>query len=188
MPVRSPRNKGVDTCAMDAYNGGQQHRKTITPTATKGTPMTDSCKLCGRGTGVHWHHEIPQAYGGVNGPQTPLCGGHHTLVHNLALELYRTKDEQALRIPPDIPKDRRPELLRLVRTIVIARQKYEEARSKGKAPKRGAVMKLDSKRATRLETMARLMNCSQQDVANAAIDRLYQSLTAKAGKEQLQNG
>jgi hypothetical protein len=151
--------------------------------------MTDACKLCPRTTGIHWHHEIPQAYGGVNGPQSPLCGGHHTLVHNLALELYRHGDEGRLLVPADVPAARRPELLRLVRTIVIARRAYERARKHGIAPKKGTAVKLDSKRATRLETMARLLNCSQQAAVNEAIDRLYQSVTArKAAKEQLQNG
>ena len=148
------------------------------------------CKICGMQSGIDWHHEIPRAYGGVDGPQTALCSGHHSLVHNLALSLYKHGDEGSLVIPRDVPQGKRGELLRLVRTIVIARRQYESARNQGKAPKRGATVTLDSKRATRLEDLARLLNCSQKDAVGTAIDRLHQSLTARAvakPKEQLRN-
>lgn len=148
------------------------------------------CQLCSMTSGVDMHHEVPRAYGGEHGPQVPLCSGHHTLVHNLALQLYRHGDEGRLRIPPDVPAESRPELLRLVRTIVVGRRAYERARQRGAAPKRGGVVKLRSQAATRLEACARLLNCSQQDAVEVAINRLYQSLTgraqAAAKKEQLQ--
>lgn len=147
--------------------------------------LTDTCKICNMQSGIDWHHEIPQAYGGLHGPQSPLCSGHHSLIHNLALKLYKHGDEGQLVIPLDVPKDKRGEVIRLVRVIVIARKRYEAAKAAGKAPKKGSVVKLDSKRSQRLETCARLLNCSQQDAARTAIDRLYQSLTARP-KEQLQ--
>lgn len=33
------------------------------------------------------HHVIPQAYGGVDGPQVSLCSSHHDLLHFIALRL-----------------------------------------------------------------------------------------------------
>lgn len=49
------------------------------------------CWVCGERDGIHDHHVIPQAYGGVNGPQVTVCATHHTMIHTLAL---RANNEQ----------------------------------------------------------------------------------------------
>lgn len=137
------------------------------------------CKVCDHTSGVDGHHEIPQAYGGTNGPVTDLCSGHHSLIHNLALQLYRGRDESKLIIPKDVPVKNHNEVLRLVRTIVIARDNYEKAKSKGLAPRKGSALKIDGKRMTRVDALVKILGGSQRDVVHMAIDRLYQSLVSK---------
>jgi hypothetical protein len=44
------------------------------------------CWVCRSTDGKNHHHVIPQAYGGVNGPQVTLCATHHTLIHTQALK------------------------------------------------------------------------------------------------------
>ena len=58
--------------------------------------ILDHCWACKRRDGLHDHHIVPQAYGGVDGPQVTLCGSHHTLIHEVAL---KPKQEWAQRIP-----------------------------------------------------------------------------------------
>jgi hypothetical protein len=48
--------------------------------------ILEHCWICPTHEGIHNHHCVPQAYGGVDGPQVTLCGTHHTLVHTLALK------------------------------------------------------------------------------------------------------
>ena len=40
---------------------------------------------------LHHHHVIPQAFGGVEGPQVPLCGDCHTNIHAHALAILSFK-------------------------------------------------------------------------------------------------
>ena len=50
--------------------------------------MINTCTICNiRSDSIHSHHVIPQAYGGVDGPQVPLCGSCHTSVHAHAVYL-----------------------------------------------------------------------------------------------------
>lgn len=39
----------------------------------------------GRGS-IEYHHIVPRAYGGENGPQVALCGNCHTGIHNLSFK------------------------------------------------------------------------------------------------------
>ncbi len=48
--------------------------------------MMNKCWICETTKGIHEHHIVPRAYGGINGPTVNLCGAHHTLVHNTALK------------------------------------------------------------------------------------------------------
>ena len=136
----------------------------------------NKCELCGMTSGIDFHHEIPRSYGGEGGPQTPLCSGHHSLVHNLANQLYKHGKEFQLDIPEDVPLQSQRRLLVLVRTIVIARHRFEEERKRGGVGRKGSAIKLDGRRMTKLAELTRLLNCSQQDAASRAIDRLHQSL------------
>jgi hypothetical protein len=45
-----------------------------------------NCLYCGA-TGVEWHHVVPRAQGGVDGPQVPLCRNCHTRRHNEELQI-----------------------------------------------------------------------------------------------------
>lgn len=150
--------------------------------------MCDRCILCGNTSGIEWHHTIQQAYGGVNSEQVPLCGGHHSLVHTLALTLYKTRDEAALMqdIPDDVPPNKRGILLNLVRRLVVGRLTYENAKSNNLVKEKGKVMvTLDQKRLDRVNSLSRQLApnggrpLSRERVIQVAIDRLYQSQTAK---------
>jgi len=146
-------------------------------------PSRLRCALCTMTSGVDYHHEIPRAYGGENGPTTPLCSGHHTLVHNLALQLYKHGKEHLLSIPEDVPKENQGKLIVLVRTIVIARRRFEEEKRLGNVERKGSAIRLDGRRMAKLVDLTRLLKCSQQDAANQAIDRLHQSLTARGANK-----
>jgi hypothetical protein len=101
-------------------------------------------------------------------------------VHKLAEALYKHRDEALLKIPDDVPAQNHATLLRLVRTIVIARDAYEQAKAAGRAPRQPSTIRYDGKRMTRLAFIARNQKCSLVDAANLAVDRLYQSVSAKA--------
>lgn len=145
------------------------------------------CIICGLTSGIDWHHTIQQAHGGVNSEQVPLCGGHHTLVHTLALALYKHGDEQKIlaQIPSDVPKDKVALTMNLVRRLVIGRKTWEAAQRNSLAPKKGkVVVTLDSKRVERLDRLTSLLSqngkkVSRERVLQLALDRLYQSQTAK---------
>lgn len=138
-----------------------------------------SCALCGMESGINFHHEIPRAYGGEDGPQTPLCSGHHGLVHTLALGLYRTRNEQGLIIPKDVPSQSNPELFRLVRTIVISRVHYERAKRTGLAPRQGSQLHVSGDNMDKIDKIKRMLNLSQVDVVSLSIKNLYLSLVKK---------
>lgn len=142
------------------------------------------CAVTGRTSGLDEHHKIPRAYGGETGPTIWLASDIHQLVHTLALELYRTGDISALPLPPEVPPNKRKLVLELVKTIVIARRRYEAAKAVGDAPVRGAAVKLDSKRKRKVEDLARRLNLNQAQVVNAAIDRLHQKMTSSVRTEQ----
>lgn len=48
------------------------------------------CWVCKQTHGLNDHHVLPQAYGGVHGPQVTLCATHHTLIHTVALRNHAT--------------------------------------------------------------------------------------------------
>lgn len=54
--------------------------------------MNPKCEICGVTRGIHEHHVVPRAYGGINGPTVNLCGMHHTLIHTASLK--KTKDRE----------------------------------------------------------------------------------------------
>lgn len=156
--------------------------------------MNDSvkCILCGNTSGIDWHHTIAQAHGGVNSEQVPLCGGHHTLVHTLALKLYSTNDEASLipLIPKDVPVSSYPKLFTLVRRLVIGRKAWEAAQKNNQAPKKGkVVVTLDDKRLHRVKALSNMLAkdgkpLSRERVLQLAVDRLYQSQHAKTKPQQ----
>lgn len=44
----------------------------------------DHCWICSDRASLHNHHIVPQAYGGVDGPQVTLCASCHNGVHHVA--------------------------------------------------------------------------------------------------------
>lgn len=144
----------------------------------------DKCILCGMESGIDWHHTVPRAYGGENSEQVPLCSGHHTQVHNMALALYKTGDEGLLAEPQDIYPDTWPRMLVLIRTIVLARQRYEMAKKTQPELQRGkVVINTDAKMNHKLERLKTILNLgSKEAVMKVALDRLYQSQTQRAKK------
>lgn len=54
--------------------------------------MAGKCLICGLGSAtLHSHHVVPQAYGGVGGPEVDLCGDCHTNVHAHAIAILSFK-------------------------------------------------------------------------------------------------
>lgn len=59
--------------------------------------LVDRCWVCDRifpeyggedsGLVQEFHHPVPRAFGGSNGPVISLCSGHHSNVHDVALRL-----------------------------------------------------------------------------------------------------
>lgn len=48
----------------------------------QGKYQSGSCTICTRHfSALHWHHTVPQALGGKNSLQIPLCGSCHTQLH-----------------------------------------------------------------------------------------------------------
>lgn len=77
------------------------------------------CWICTKRQGLNDHHVIPQAYGGVDGPQVTLCASHHTQVHTVALKNPANWDV-ALR--EDHSPEQVAKLQELVRLIAKARK------------------------------------------------------------------
>ena len=125
------------------------------------------CQLCGMTSGIDWHHIIPQAYGGQNGKQVPLCSGHHAQVHTDALAAYR-----GVMNPP--PADILPEMVAqyqsLVSIIVLARRTYEAARASQAAPRKAMAVTVSG---TTLDLIDRLKPVcgasSQSEVISLAV-------------------
>ena len=47
------------------------------------------CTICHGQTGaIEWHHTVPQALGGVDSLQIPLCSDCHSTLHKKALAVY----------------------------------------------------------------------------------------------------
>lgn len=137
------------------------------------------CYVSGATDGLDYHHVVPRAYGGEDGPQIPLSGSVHTLVHSEALRLYQHRQDARVQYPDSCPPENRPRFLSLVRAIVTARDVYEKAQSVGAAPPPVKRIVVRGRRASRIEALALMLQTTEKAAVEAAIDRLYQSLTTK---------
>lgn len=116
------------------------------------------CWVCGRKDGMHSHHVIPRAYGGLDGPVVDLCGGHHTLIHTAALKKSNNARELEYNGHTEEEKARLRELVKIIR----------RARVMSKHMRRPITLQLnlDAAHALRLRELKRLLgaNSLQQTV------------------------
>ena len=89
--------------------------------------LDGGCFICNSKEGAHEHHVVPQAYGGTNGPRVVLCGTHHTLIHDIALQPL---DQQLGLIiaSPSVPISMRAIVLQITSTITKAKTVFREQR------------------------------------------------------------
>lgn len=82
-----------------------------------------NCTICGcYSATIHYHHCIPQAYGGVDGPVVPLCGNCHTILHanaNAVLASVKTNSRKMFWQTPEQLEKATP----LVKLIVESARK-----------------------------------------------------------------
>lgn len=140
------------------------------------TPITkhvflDHCWVCktpfDSSTKEHRHHLIPQAYGGVDGPQVSLCDSHHSALHEIALRLYTGKPYYQL-VTRDPDKDER--LLYLAQVAYNARLATENDPHKKKV----IVLSLTGETFLRLKKLKGVYpKLSQQSLVVASINMLY---------------
>ena len=73
----------------------------VPPMAGNLVTLVDRCWVCDRkfsefgGTDTslvqEFHHIIPRAYGGLEGPTVSLCSGHHTTLHDIAQRMIHNR-------------------------------------------------------------------------------------------------
>ena len=83
------------------------------------------CLICTVSVGVHEHHVVPRAYGGINGPVVPLCGTHHTLVHTLALKKNSLEREKLLAGHTAEQKEKINQLVLIIRRARISAKQFQ---------------------------------------------------------------
>lgn len=128
--------------------------------------ILDHCWACKTKEGLHNHHVIPQAYGGVDGPLVTLCGTHHTLIHEVAL---KNQAEWTTRIP----KEYYTALSYLVWVIAEAR-----AKTKHLAKPMQLNHKLTNERSLKLRELKLLLGQkSISSTLDLMIDRIYDQCT-----------
>ena len=64
------------------------------------------CTICREQTdAVHWHHTIPQALGGVDSLQIPLCADCHNILHAKALAVFSMINGKSKKIEKSFWRD-----------------------------------------------------------------------------------
>ncbi len=86
--------------------------------------MIKHCTVCGVSRGLHEHHVVPRAYGGLNGPTVTICGTHHTLIHDLALKKTAEREKLLSRLP-EAQQPRIKELVDIIRRARVASKDYK---------------------------------------------------------------
>lgn len=115
----------------------------------------------------HRHHIIPQAYGGVDGPQVSLCDSHHSSLHFIALRLYAKKPFNEL-LTHQPSQDKR--LIWLATCVYQARILVEND------PNKRQVIVFNPKKETlnQLKELKRVYGkASRESLIEIAISRLY---------------
>lgn len=133
--------------------------------------LLPNCWVCPSKDGLNDHHVIPQAYGGVNGPQVTLCATHHTFIHTLSLrpvvewETILTSHTSCLK-----QRSKLRELAELIRKAKAATHNMQ----------RPIVVhhKLDVARSKKLKDLKFLLGQSSiTNTVDVCIDTMYAQLT-----------
>ena len=126
--------------------------------------ILSQCWVCSESSGLNNHHVIPQAYGGVNGPQVTLCAVCHSKVHATALKPAGVWHHM-------LQGDAK--LMELTRLIAEAR-----ARCRGVARPMMVQHKFSTSRGEQLRELKHLLGCgSITDTLDKCVDILYAQYT-----------
>jgi hypothetical protein len=129
------------------------------------------CWICQGKDGLNDHHVIPQAYGGVDGPQVTLCATHHTLIHAVALKVKAIRDH--LIITHTSNKEQQGKLSQLIELIARAR-----AATKSMEKPMMVQHKFNKERSRKLKDLKYLLGRkSIADTLDACIDTLHDQST-----------
>ena len=129
------------------------------------------CWVCGGKDGKNDHHVIPQAYGGVDGPQVTLCATHHTFIHTVALKPKYEREHLVLQ-HTNI-SERQKKLSTLVELIAKAR-----AATKGMEKPMMVQHKFNKERSRKLKDLKYILGRkSIADTLDACIDLLHEQST-----------
>ncbi len=128
--------------------------------------MVTRCYVCGKSKGMHEHHVVPRAYGGLNGPTVDLCASHHTLIHTAALKGSVTKREAEYAGHTEAQKAKLRELVTIIR----------KARVQSKYMRRPMVVQhtFSPERATKFRELKRLLGASSlAQTLDRCVDTVY---------------
>lgn len=129
------------------------------------------CWVCPSKDGLNDHHVIPQAYGGVNGPQVTLCATHHTFIHAVALRPVAQREPAVMEHTQNL--EQRGKLLQLIELIARAK-----AATKGMERPMMVQQKFNKERSRKLRELKHLLGQSSiQATLEACVDRIYDQCT-----------
>lgn len=119
----------------------------------------DHCWVCktkfGSGLEKHYHHIVPRAFGGEDGPQITLCTAHHDILHKIANKIVSNKDYSRY-LTEDASTNRR--LLDLANVAARAELAFrDDPNKKTKVP-----LTLDGATHAKLKDLAKYNGLSQQ--------------------------
>lgn len=133
--------------------------------------ILDCCWVCSGKDGLNDHHVIPQAYGGVDGPQVTLCATHHTFIHTVALKKPSIR-EHMIREHTNLA-DCQHKLTTLVELIAKAR-----AATKGMEKPMMVQHKFNTERSRKLKELKYLLGRSSiASTLDACVDLLHDQCT-----------
>lgn len=138
----------------------------------KASWLADKCWVCEEGISAlsttrkrNDHHVIPEAYGGVDGPQVSLCSAHHSLLHDVATAFIAGKASPAL-----VTLNRLPPLQRL-RVLWLASRVYlsHQAISGDQNRRLKVVLHVTALDLERIDQARRRLNQSREEFIRNAI-------------------
>jgi hypothetical protein len=145
---------------------------------TPSSPTDDHCWVCGcllADSGGdpsnirESHHVVPQAYGGRDGPQVPLCLAHHDLLHLIAAKKISRKPHVQL-LPVD--KSLSDKLNYLSTVILDAHTKF----SKDPNKKLTASVTLPKHQMDKLAKLARFLKVNRQSLLLKVVSDKYKEI------------
>jgi hypothetical protein len=132
--------------------------------------ILDNCWVCSQRHGLNDHHVIPQAYGGVDGPQVTLCASHHTLIHTVALQ---KKAAWATACGESHTHEQTQKLLQLVAIIAKAR-----AATRHLAKPLQIQHKFTTERGVKIRELKIMLRCSSlAGTLDSLVDLVYAQCT-----------